>query len=45
MIRLFTTYGNYESRAKSRTRYLQDTLGEEKIRNYFLQFVEDAQKE
>ena len=30
MIRLFTTYGNYESRAKSRTRYLQDTLGEEK---------------
>ena len=45
MIRLFTTYGNYGSRAKSRTRYLQDTLGEEKIRNYFLQFVEDAQKE
>ncbi len=45
MIRLFTTYGNYESRAKSRTRYLQDTLGKEKIRSCFLQFVEDARKE
>ncbi len=29
----------------AKERYLQDTLGEEKIRNYFLQFVEDAQKE
>ena len=27
MLLLFTTFGNYESRAKSRTRYLQDTLG------------------
>lgn len=42
MIRLFTAYGNYESRAKSRTRYLQDTLGEEGIRSNFLQFVEEA---
>lgn len=29
MIRTFTTYGNYESRAKSRTRYMQETLGVE----------------
>lgn len=29
MVRTFTTYGNYESRAKSRTRYLQETLGVE----------------
>ncbi len=27
MIRVFTTYGNYENRARARTRYLQDTLG------------------
>ena len=26
MVRTFTTYGNYESRAKSRTRYMQETL-------------------
>lgn len=29
MVRTFTTYGNYESRAKSRTRYMQETLGVE----------------
>lgn len=27
MVNTFTTYGNYEQRAKSRTRYMQDTLG------------------
>ena len=27
MVDTFTTYGNYENRARSRTRYLQDTLG------------------
>lgn len=27
MVRTFTTYGNYESRAKSRTRYMQETTG------------------
>lgn len=45
MIRLFTKYGNYESRAKSRTRYLQDTLGEENLRKYFLEELEHARKE
>ena len=29
MVRTFTTYGNYESRARSRTRYMQETLGVE----------------
>lgn len=29
MVDTFTTYGNYEKRAKARTRYMQDTLGEE----------------
>ena len=32
MIRLFTKYGDYKNRGKSRSRYLQDTLGEEKIK-------------
>lgn len=34
MIALFTTYGNYENRAKARTRYMQETLGE----NYRTEF-------
>lgn len=45
MIRLFTTYGNYDSRAKARTRYLQDTLGEEALRSHFLAFLEETRKE
>ena len=30
MIDTFTAYGNYENRAKSRTRFMQDTLGTER---------------
>ncbi len=45
MIRLFTAYGNYESRAKARTRYLQNTLGEEGIRTHFMEFLEKARAE
>lgn len=45
MIRLFTTFGNYESRAKARTRYLQKTLGEDGIRKHFIEFLEEARKE
>ena len=45
MIRLFTTFGNYESRAKARTRYLQKTLGEDGIRKHFMEFLEEARKE
>ena len=29
MVNTFTTYGNYENRARARTRYMQDTLGED----------------
>ena len=28
MVDMFTTYGNYENRAKARTRYMQDVLGD-----------------
>jgi len=28
MVDMFTTFGNYENRAKARTRYMQDVLGE-----------------
>lgn len=35
MVDVFTEYGNYESRAKSRTRYLQDTLGAEGLKKVF----------
>ncbi|MBU3840344.1 MAG: nitrite/sulfite reductase [Candidatus Ruminococcus intestinipullorum] len=45
MIRLFTAHGNYKSRAKARTRYLQDTLGIDGIREQFLHFLEEARKE
>ena len=29
MVKTFMAYGNYENRAKARTRYMQDTLGKE----------------
>ena len=35
MIRVFTTHGNYENRAKARTRYLQETLGAEGLKEEF----------
>ncbi len=45
MIRLFTAYGNYDSRAKARTRYLQKALGEDGIRTHFLEFLAQAREE
>ena len=42
MIHVFTTFGNYENRAKSRTRYLQDTLGEDGLRAEFAKALEGA---
>lgn len=45
MIRLFLRHGNYESRAKARTRYLQDTLGTEKLRSEFLDCLKEARAE
>lgn len=34
MIQLFLTYGNYENRAKARTRYMQETLGERYVEEF-----------
>lgn len=44
MVRLFTTYGNYENRAKARTRYMQDVLGD-KLPEEYLKKLEDAKAE
>lgn len=35
MVDIFTTYGNYEKRSASRSRFLQDTLGEEGLQKEF----------
>lgn len=35
MISVFTTFGDYEHRGRSRTRYMQDSLGADKIKEEF----------
>ena len=40
MIAVFTTFGDYENRAKNRTRYLQDTLGVEGLKAEFNKALE-----
>ncbi len=42
MVDTFTSYGNYESRARARTRYMQDTLGAEGLRRAFQEKLECA---
>ncbi len=42
MVNTFTTYGNYENRARARTRYLQDTLGEEGLVKAYQEKLEEA---
>lgn len=44
MIKVFTTFGNYESRAKSRTRYLQDTLGVDGLKAEYAKAFEEKLK-
>ena len=44
MISVFTRFGNYESRAKARTRYLQDTLGTEGLKTEFTKALEESLK-
>lgn len=44
MISVFKTFGNYENRAKSRTRYLQDTLGADGLKAEFIKAFEQAKK-
>lgn len=36
MIQVFTVFGNYENRARSRTRYLQETLGVEGLKEEYV---------
>ncbi len=45
MIRVFTAHGNYTNRARSRTRYLQDTLGVEGLQQAFRQALEASRAE
>lgn len=44
MVRLFTTYGNYENRAKARTRYMQDVLGDKYV-ECFVEKLKEAMAE
>lgn len=45
MVRLFQTHGNYENRAKARTRYLQDSLGVDGLRAAFSHALEEVSGE
>lgn len=42
MVDTFCQYGNYENRAKARTRFMQDTLGPEGLKEAFLNHLEAA---
>ena len=42
MVETFVAYGNYESRAKARTRYMQETLGVEGYRRAYLEKLEQV---
>ncbi len=42
MVDTFCQHGNYENRAKARTRFMQDTLGPEGLKEAFLKNVEAA---
>ena len=44
MVLLFTTYGNYENRAKARTRFMQDVLGDSYV-SEFHKKLEEAMTE
>lgn len=44
MVKMFTTYGNYENRGKARTRYMQDTLGD-KYTDAFAEKLAEAMQE
>lgn len=45
MVKLFVTYGNYEVRAKARTRYMQDVLGEKYVEEFRKKLEEAFQEE
>lgn len=41
MVDVFCTYGNYEKRPKARTRFLQETLGQDGLKSVFEKRVEE----
>lgn len=45
MVDTFVTYGNYENRAQSRTRFLQDTLGVDGLKKAYLEKLDTVMKE
>lgn len=45
MVKMFTTYGNYENRAKARTRYMQDVLGDKYVEAFAEKLAEAMQEE
>ena len=44
MVETFTAYGNYESRAKARTRYMQETLGVDGYKKAFLEKLKSVKE-
>lgn len=44
IVKMFVTYGNYENRAKARTRYMQDVLGD-KYAEAFAEKLKEAMQE
>ena len=45
MVKLFVAYGNYENRAKARTRYMQDVLGDKYVEAYQEKLAEAMREE
>lgn len=45
MVEIFVAYGNYESRAKARTRYMQETLGADGYKKAFLEKLKSVKAE
>ena len=45
MVDTFVTYGNYENRAQSRTRFLQDTLGVDGLKKAYNEKLDTVMKE
>lgn len=44
MVNTFTTYGNYENRAKARTRFMQETLGIDGFKKAYLEKLDEVMK-
>lgn len=42
MVNTFTTYGNYENRSKARTRFMQESLGPEKLAQVYQEKLEEV---